>query len=67
LVKNQLQYWFAKTVNINLKRAETVLKEILAIINYPKLEWTAGYIIEKVYPILISVLQNDDISQRVFD
>ena len=58
----QLQYWFAKAVNINLKRAETVLEQICVIINYLKFEWTTGYIIEKIDYILISVLQNDGIA-----
>jgi hypothetical protein len=43
------------------------LEQICAIINYPKFEWTADYIIEKIYHILVSVLQDDGISPEILD
>jgi hypothetical protein len=55
------------SVNINLKRVEIILEQISTIINYLKFEWTTGYIIEKIYYILISVLQNDGIALTIFD
>ena len=64
-MKNQLRYLSVANVNINLKRAETVLEQICVIINYLKFEWTTGYIIEKIYYILISVLQNDGIALTI--
>ena len=66
-MKNQLRYLSVANVNINLKRAETVLEQIFVIINYLKFEWTTGYIIEKIYYILISVLQNDGIALTILD
>ena len=63
-MKNQLQYLFAKTASINLKRAETILEQIGTITNYPKLEWTKNYLIEHIYIVLISVLQNDGITRK---
>ena len=54
-------------VDINLKRVEIILEQISTIIKYPKFEWTAGYIIEMVYHILISVFQNDGIAPEVLD
>ena len=66
-MKNQLRYLSVADVNINLKRAETVLEQICVIINYLKFEWTTGYINEKIYYILISVLQNDDIALTILD
>ncbi len=68
--KNQLQYWFAKVANINSKGVETVLEQICALINYPKFEWTSGYIIEKFYHLLIFVTQNDvssENTQKILD
>ena len=66
-MKNQLRYLSVANVNINLKRVETVLEQICVIINYLKFEWTTGYIIEKIYYILISVLQNDGIALTILD
>ena len=66
-MKNQLRYLSVADVNINLKRAETVLEQICVIINYLKFEWTTGYIIEKIDYILISVLQNDGIALTILD
>ena len=62
-MKNQLQYLFAKTASINL-RAQTILEQMSTIINYPKLEWTKNYLIEHIYIVLISILQNDGITRK---
>ena len=32
-----------------------------------KIEWTTGYIIEYIYQVLISVLQNDGIALTILD
>lgn len=61
-MKNQLQYLFAKTVNINLKRAETIMEQIGTIINYPEIEWSTNYIIEQTYLDLISATASDGIT-----
>jgi hypothetical protein len=66
LEKNQLQYWFAKTANINLKRAETILEQIGTIINFPEIEWSTNYIIEQTYLDLISATAYDSIT-RIYE
>ena len=63
-MKNQLRYLSVANVNINSKRVETNLEQICTIINYPKVEWTINYLIERIYLILISVLQNDGITRK---
>lgn len=40
------------------------MEEICTIINYPKFEWTINYLIEQIYLVLISVLQNDGITGK---
>ena len=65
-MKNQLQYWFAKTARINLKRAETILEQIGTIINFPKIEWSTNYIIEQTYLDLISATAYDGIT-RIYE
>lgn len=40
------------------------MEEICTIINYPKFEWTINYLIEQIYLVLISVLQNDGITRK---
>jgi hypothetical protein len=65
-VKNQLQYLFAKTASINLKRAETILEQIGTIINFPKIEWSTNYIIEQTYLDLISATAYDGIT-RIYE
>jgi hypothetical protein len=57
---------FAKTVNINLKRVETILEQICAIINYPKLEWSINHIIEQTYSDLICATACDSIT-RIYE
>ena len=57
-------YFFVKIVFLNLKRAETILTRIGTIINYPNFEMNISYLIEQIFIVLISVLQDDGITRK---
>ena len=57
-------YFFVKIVFPNLKRVKTTLTRIGTIINYPNLEMNISYLIEQIFIVLISVLQDDGITRK---